>query len=190
MTYDALTMHAVRDELEHRVLGGRVDRAVLVAPRRVALEVFARPARLSVIFALEPPESRVFLDEERPRRTADRVTPFSLLLRKYVEGARILAIEQPRLERIFVFQLSTRIDDGLPQHISLIAEAMGRRSNLVLLDEDSTIMDALVRAPPATNPSRPILPHLRYVPPVRETKLDPSDDNLVGWLDDDIVKTI
>ena len=185
VTYDALTMHAVRDELERRVLGGHVDRAVLIDTRRVALEVFAHGMRLSVIFALDAGESRIFLSEDRARRATERVSPFSLLLRKYVAGAEIAAIEQPRLERLMAFQLVSRVEKAPPRRISLVAEAMGRRSNLTLVDEDGTVMDALVRAPPSTNPSRPILPHLRYVAPPRETKLDPLDDHVVRSLEDE-----
>jgi len=185
VTYDALTMHAVRDELECRVLGGHVDRAVLIDTRRVALEVFAHGMRLSIIFALDSGESRIFLSEDRARRATERVTPFSLLLRKYVAGAEIAAIEQPRLERLMAFQLVSRVEKGPPRRISLVAEAMGRRSNLTLVDEDGTVMDALVRAPPSMNPRRPILPHLRYVAPPREAKLDPIDDRLVRSLEDE-----
>jgi predicted ribosome quality control (RQC) complex YloA/Tae2 family protein len=49
-------------------------------------------------------------------------------------------------------------------------------------------MDALVRASPATNPSRPILPHLRYVPPPREAKLDPHEERLNRWLQEETAR--
>ncbi len=175
LTYDALAMHAVAAEMRERLEGGRIDRALLLGTRQVGLEIFARGARLSVVFDLAPDASRVFLTGERLRRTTDRVTPFSLLLRKYVAGSRIVSIQQPRLERLLRLSLSARVDQGVPREIELVAEVMGRRSNLVLVDEDGSIMDVLARVPPAVNPPRPLLPHLRYTPPPAESKTDPRD---------------
>lgn len=178
MTFDALAMHTVVSEMRDRLEGGRIDRALLLDARRVGLEVFARGARLSIVFDLAPDASRVLLTAERLRRLADRVTPFALLLRKYVAGSRIVSIEQPRLERLLRLGLSARIDQGLPRRVELVAEVMGRRNNLVLVDEDGSIMDALTRLPPSVNPSRPLLPHLRYTAPPSESKTDPSDPAL------------
>jgi len=183
MTYDALTMHAVTTEMRDRIEGGRIDRALLLDARRLGLEVFARGARLSIVFDLAPDASRVYLTDERLRRISDAVTPFSLLLRKYVAGSRIVSVEQPRLERLLRLCLSARVDRGVPRQIELIAEVMGRRNNLALVDEDTTIMDVLVRVPPAVNPARPLLPHLRYSLPPAETKSDPSDAGLARALE-------
>jgi predicted ribosome quality control (RQC) complex YloA/Tae2 family protein len=182
MTFDALTMHAITAEMRARLEGGRIDRALLLDRRRVGLEVFARGARFSVVFDLTPDASRLYLTHERPRRASESVTPFSLLLRKYVASSRVISIEQPRLERLLQIRLSARIDDGLPRTVELIAEVMGRRNNLVLVDEDGSIMDVLARVPPSVNPTRPLLPHLRYTPPRSETKIDPSDSGLARAL--------
>ena len=182
MPYDALAMHAVTTALRNRTEGGRIDRAVLLTARSVALEIFAKSTRPWIIFDLAPDASRVFLSEERARRMSDAVTPFSLLLRKYVAGSRIVSVEQPRLERVLRLRLSARVDHGIPRDIELVAEVMGRRTNLVLIDEDGTIMDALIRVPPAVNPSRPLLPHLRYTAPPGESKLNPEDPALAQTL--------
>jgi predicted ribosome quality control (RQC) complex YloA/Tae2 family protein len=180
VTFDALAMHAVRDEVAAAIEGGHVDTAILLDPKRVALEVFNHGARCWLVLALSSSDSRIFLTHERVRRATELITPFGLLLRKYVKGARVLAVEQPRLERILTLRLSSRPDDGLPRSIALVAEAMGRRSNLALVDEDGAIMDMLERVPPSVNPSRPLLPHQRYTLPPAETKIDPADPGLAG----------
>src|SRR5213593_3876221 len=114
MPYDALTMHAVIAEIRDRAEGGRVDRALLLGRRVVGLEVFAKGRRFSLVFDLAPEASRVFLTNDRPR-----------------------------LERLLRLRLSARVDRGIPRDLELIAEVMGRRANLVLVDEDGSIMDAL-----------------------------------------------
>src|SRR5205823_1108152 len=56
----------------------------------------------------------------------------------------------------------------------LIVEAMGRRSNLVLVDESGKILDAGRRSPPSRNSRRPVLPHLPYTLPPPQDRLSPE----------------
>src|SRR5439155_6050501 len=103
----------------------------------------------------------------------DAVTPLLLLLRKYVRGGRIVDVDQPRLERLLRIAVSTHVDEGPPHAVELFAELMGRRSNVILVDTDRTILDALIRLPPSVNAPRPLLPHLPYRVPTPENKTDP-----------------
>ncbi|HZT08204.1 MAG TPA: NFACT family protein [Chloroflexota bacterium] len=177
MSLDALALHAIRDDLNRDVLGGHVDSVWLMNPHAVCLEIFAGK-KWFVVLAPDPAEPRVYVTAERPRRDTERVTPLLLLLRKHVRGARLVEVEQPRLERLLVCRFSTRIDGEPPRRVEMVLELMGRRSNLVLVDEDGAILDALTRLPPSINPSRPLLPHLRYTPPKGENKHDPRDPAL------------
>ncbi len=181
MTFDALATHAIRDELERRIAGGHVDDVRLVDERRVALEIFG-DGRLTLVFSMIPNDPRIYLTSNKVRRGTETVTPFLLLLRKYVRGSRVAAIGQPRRERVIILRLATHPRNGASE-VLLIAEAMGRRTNLILVDEDETIMDALVRLPRAVNAARPVLPHMRYVAPPREPKLDPLDPALAPTLE-------
>ncbi len=180
MTFDAIALHAVKDELEAAVSGGRVDNVVLTGPLTLGLHVYARGGRSYMIASAEPTAAHVCLVPEPPRRASDRVTPFLLLLRKYVRDGRIIHIRQPRLERLLEFRITSYLD-GRPHEVSLIIEVMGRRSNVVLVDEDGAILDAIRHAGRDQNPGRPILPHLRYQPPpAQEDRLDPLDS--LTWL--------
>lgn len=174
-------MHAVRDEIEQEILGGHVDSAFLVDDRRLALEVF-NGRRIFLTICADPADSRVYLTPDRVRARTDAVTPFLLLMRKYVRGSRLSSIDQPRLERLYCLRFRSRPADGLPREVAMYVEAMGRRSNIILVDEDGAIMDALFRAPPSANPTRPVLPHLRYEPPPRPLKLGANNPGLPSIL--------
>jgi predicted ribosome quality control (RQC) complex YloA/Tae2 family protein len=178
LSFDALTLHAVADELRKRVVGGQVQKLVLTGPLSLGLEVYARGARTNVLISVDPQAARVCLTRERPARASEAVTPLLLLLRKYVRDGRIEGLDQPPLERILELRFSTvgadrgSDEDGV-QRACLIIEVMGRRSNAVLVSEDGTVMDALRRAGRDKNPSRPILPHLAYRPPPSQDRLNP-----------------
>ena len=173
LSFDALTLHAVADELRATVLGAQIQKVVPVGAEALGLELYGRGGRANLLVSVESSAARVCLTEERPVRASETVTPLLLLLRKYVRDGRVATIEQPTLERVLELRVTKRDDTGEPREVCLIIEVMGRRSNTVLVAEDGTILDALRRAGRDKNPSRPILPHLRYTPPPRQERLNP-----------------
>ena len=180
-SFDALSLSAVRDELEPRLVGGRIQKLVLADEMSLALEVY-RPAvgRTAVLLSADPDTGRAEVLHQLPARGVERDTPFSLLLRKHLRNARIHAVCQPRLERVLALDCESR-DTAEQQHrIRLILEAMGRRGNLVLVGEDGTILDAARRSPPSRNPRRPVLPHLRYDDPPPQQRLLPEQVSAAG----------
>ena len=173
MNFDALTVAAVGDELRAAVLGGRVQHVHHPGELALALEVYARGRSHWLYCSAHPQHARVHLVSERPPRTSDAVSPLLLLLRKYVDGARLDAVDQPALERILRLRFSRRAPDGALLRTELVVEAMGRHSNLILLEEDGSVLDAIKRITPAVSRVRTILPHRRYDPPPAPAKLDP-----------------
>jgi len=183
VSFDALTLTAVRDELEPLLTGARVQRLVMVDELCLAVECFApRTGRNNVLFSADLEQSRVQRIHQLPARGLERDTPFSLLVRKHLRNARIHSVHQPRLERVFEVRCEQRDASDRPYRVVLILEAMGRRSNLVLVDDDGMIMDAARRTPPSRS-HRPVLPHLPYQPPPPQDRVLPEDlspDDLAG----------
>jgi predicted ribosome quality control (RQC) complex YloA/Tae2 family protein len=172
LSFDALTLHAVVDELRAGFSGARIQRVGLIDEWTLTLELYNRGERASLLISADPHAARVVVTRERPERDAERVTPFLLLLRKYVRDGRLDSLSQPPLERVLELRVSKRDDEGSSSEVGLIIEVMGRRSNAVLVSEDGTIMDALRRASAEKNPIRPILPHRRYEqPPAQDRRL-------------------
>ncbi len=87
-------------------------------------------------------------------------------------------MEQPENERALRLIVSRKLDEGPPVKVGLIIETMGRHSNMVLVDEDDVIMDALKRLPPDERRERVMLPHHRYQPSRPQLKLDGADPAL------------
>ncbi|MFV9507462.1 MAG: Rqc2 family fibronectin-binding protein [Oscillochloridaceae bacterium umkhey_bin13] len=100
MYFDALTLAAVVDELRATILGGRVQRVVQTGPLSLGFELYAHGRRYHLLASAHPQLARLHLSEGRLSRGVAQDTPLLLLLRKYVLGGRIVAIEQPALERV------------------------------------------------------------------------------------------
>jgi predicted ribosome quality control (RQC) complex YloA/Tae2 family protein len=176
MSFDALTLTAVRDELAPVLAEARIQKLVFLDELSLAFEAFAPQVRRSnVLLSANLEQARVQRLRQLPGRGFERDSPFSLLIRKHLRNARIRAIQQPRLERVFELDCEQRDASGRVYTVTLIVEAMGRRSNLVLVDTDGSIMDAARRTPPSRNPRRPILPHAPYTPPPPQDRLFPEE---------------
>jgi predicted ribosome quality control (RQC) complex YloA/Tae2 family protein len=170
MYFDALTMAAMADELRARILGGRVQKVLLPDDLSIGLEVYAHGERRYLLGSVHPEYARLHLAGEKLRRGVEKLTPLVLLLRKYVRGGRIVAIEQPPFER--VLHIGVQHPKG---NTTLVVEVMGRYSNIVLVAEEGLILDSIKRVGPEMSRYRIILPQRLYVLPPPQSKLDPTD---------------
>ncbi len=107
--FDALAAAAVADELAATILDGRIQRIGLVNRRTLAAEVYAGGRRRALIASADDRDARIHLAPAMPSLDADLITPFGLLLRKYLRGGIIGAIEQPPLERVIVLSIAKRL---------------------------------------------------------------------------------
>lgn len=189
--YDALTIAAIVDELATGMPGARIQRVSHADALTVVLEVYAQRRRRWLTLSADSNNARLLLATESGERDADHVTPLLLLLRKYVRGGQIVAVTQPRHERVVQFSIAKPAaderDDGESSetdlgndpdepdliYSELVIEMMGRRSNIMLLDEDGRIRDAIKRVPQTMSRVRPIQPGKPYVPPPPQHKVDP-----------------
>ena len=157
--FDALTAAAMVDELSATLVGGRVQEVVLVDELAVGLEVYARHLRHYLLLSADAEQARVQLADDKLRRGPERPLPLVLLLRKHLRGARLERVTQPGFERILRFEF-----EGPEGPLTLVAEGMGRRSNIIAIDGEGTVMEAIKRVRPEQS-RRPVLPRSPYVPP-------------------------
>jgi predicted ribosome quality control (RQC) complex YloA/Tae2 family protein len=111
--YDILTIAAIADELSATLVDGRIQRIGAVDPRTIAAEVYAGGQRRAIVASADDRGARLRLADLLPSLDPALVTPFILLLRKYVRGGVIIGIEQPPLERIVRISIAKRL---LPDH--------------------------------------------------------------------------
>ena len=173
MNFDALTVSAICHELRTTVLGGRIQHVHHPEELTLAIEIYAQGRSRWALLSAHPERARAHLTTTRPQRTSDEVTPLLLLLRKYVDGARLDAVEQPPFERVIRLRFSKHAPGGEVWRTDLVAELMGRLSNLILVDEDGAVMDSIKRVPASMNRVRTVLQRQRYDGPPPQDKLTP-----------------
>ena len=108
---------------------------------------------------------------DAPRENPQQAPMFCMFLRKYLTGALISDVSQPGGDRIAELTLDCTDEFGYPSRRRLIAELMGRYSNVILVDSDGRIMECLKRVDASMSPARQILPGLFYRYPELQGKL-------------------
>ena len=172
MSIDGLFTASIACEISKRITGGRIDKVSMPDRHRVAISI-RHPRIAHVLVASVHPEwprlsltHQDFDDPEPP-------PAFCSVLRRHLLGGRIRGIRQPGLERLLVVQVERRDERG---HMSLkdfVIELMGKHSNMLLLDSDSsTIIDCARHITSRVNRYRELLPGRPYVLPPSQGKAD------------------
>lgn len=118
-----------------------------------------------------PPEPRLELRDDQPSG-AVAGSRFQELLRARAAGP-LVAAEQPALDRVARLRFGPSEGFVRTAPVVLVAELTGRNGNLILLDEEDTILGAAREIGPELNRYRQVRPGLRYVPPPPYEKFDP-----------------
>ena len=161
MPLDAICLRALTNELKGQLLGARIDK--VQQPARDQIVLLLR-GNLRLLLNAGPNQPRVQLTEVLRENPAEPPM-LCMLLRKHLVGGRITEIEQSGLERIVTFTVRSVNELGESGTKKLVLEAMGRRSNLLLLDEDDRILDCMRRVEFEVSGARALLPGLYYQDP-------------------------
>ena len=166
MPFDAFSISLLTRELNDNLANGRIGKIFQPDQETVIITVFHPfPRReLNLLISVHPRFFRTHLVTDRPGNPL-QPPAFCMLLRKYLQGGRILRLEQPSWERMINFQIEVYdTEEGLTTY-ALVFEAMGRSSNLLLVNGEGMILDALKRLPATPRREREIIPGKPYTPP-------------------------
>ena len=177
MPLDAICLQAVVEELRPQLLNLRIDKVQQPARDQVILLLRGNKRLLLNAGANAP---RIQL-KETARDNPAEPPMFCMLLRKHLVGARVADITQPLLERLVRLELDITDDFGQPGKRTLVLEAMGRRSNLILLDGEGRIIDCMRRVDADMSAQRQVLPGLYYEPPASVGRLPITEESEEGF---------
>ena len=173
MAFDAGMLSCVVHELVGVSRGGRIEKIY-------------QPERDEIILQMRTYEGgkRLLINagSNCPRisfTTAQRENPmqapmFCMLLRKHLTGACLSDIEQIGFERVVKLTFDCRDEMGFECKKYLIAEVMGKYSNLIFADERMKVIASLKTIDFTTSSLRQVLPGMTYELPPAQEKLDPT----------------
>ncbi|MBR6424720.1 MAG: NFACT family protein, partial [Oscillospiraceae bacterium] len=172
MPFDAVLLRAVRQELQSRALGAKIDKVQQPERDAIVLQLRSMGGGGRLLLCASPNRARIHFTEAAMENPS-APPMFCMLLRKHLVGGKLVAIEQPEMERALTLHLECTDEMGEPTQKRLIVELMGRNSNVILVDAEGRIVDALRRVDYEMSEKRQVLPGLFYHEPPQQEKLDP-----------------
>ncbi len=167
MPFDTMATLAVTEELKQLLEGSEVIKVYQTEDQRVFLALRKPGKRFFLEISLHPKRFYAISVEDHPP-FPPTPPPFCMVLRKHLESACLQHIETLGLERVILFTFQR---EGKTRQ--MVAELMGRWSNLLLLGEEGIIIDCLKHIGASQNSLRQCLPGLPYTPPPSTGKPDP-----------------
>ena len=177
MPLDAISLRALVEELRPQLLNLRIDKVQQPARDQVVLLLRGNKRLLLNAGANAPRLQLTNLLRDNPAEPP----MFCMLLRKHLVGARVADITQPGLERLVRMELDVTDDFGQPGRRTLVLEAMGRRSNLILLDGEGRVIDCMRRVDAEMSAARQVLPGLFYEQPASTGRLPFLEETEEGF---------
>lgn len=183
MAIDGMTLSLLRREIGEKLIDSRVEKINQPSKDEIMISMRGSKGNYKLLFSANAGTARVQITQNVPENPA---TPpmLCMLMRKLLGSARLIDIRQRAFERILFFDFKGTDELGDDVVYTLAAEVMGRHSNVILLNSEGKIIDALKRVGMDKSSVRQILPGLEYVLPPAQDKI-PLDSNA-----DEIVKRV
>lgn len=141
MAFDGITTKAVITELQQTLIGGKINKIFQPTKNEIILSIYNQ-ANYTLLLSANPDDCRIHLTTHT-KPNPQNAPNFCMLLRKYLIGAKIIAISTYDLERTIQlkFECYNELNDLVIR--KLFVQIMSRQSNLVLTNENHIIIDSL-----------------------------------------------
>ena len=170
MALDGVFLRHLKEEIGTSLLGTRVDRVFQPNRDELILAFRGFSAAYKLLISARANSARINLTTI-PVENPQQPPMLCMLLRKKLQGAKLLEITQPDLERALMLKFDSVNELGDHVELTLAVEIMGRYSNIILVDENGKIIDALKRVDAEMSSERLVLPGLLYRLPPPQDKL-------------------
>lgn len=172
MAFDGITVAALTHELRTNLLGGRIAKIAQPETDELLLTIKTPEGQKRLYISASASLPLLYLTQEN--KPSPMTAPnFCMLLRKHIGNGRIVAISQPKLERIIHFDIEHLDELGDLCRKRLIIEIMGKHSNIIFCDDKGMIIDSIKHVPAHMSSVREVLPGREYFIPDTMEKLDP-----------------
>ena len=176
MPFDAIFMTALAGELRQALTGGKVDKLYQPARDEAVLHMRAGRDNVRLLLSASPAHPRAQLTRV-PRENPETPPMFCMLLRKYLGSGKLVSIRQQGLDRILFLDFETVNEFSDPTTVTLAIEIMGRHSNLIVINREGIIIDAIKRVDLEMSSVRQVLPGMRYELPPAEPRYSLVEDD-------------
>ena len=173
MSFDGFFLHHLTKELQDELLYGRIQKVNQPFEHELVLTIRNNRKNYKMLLSAHPVFGRLQItktDFQNPQ------TPntFTMIMRKYLQGAVIENITQIENDRVLEIAFSNKNEIGDNIKVTLVVEIMGKHSNIILIDKaESKIIESIKHIGFSQNSYRIILPGSTYIAPPKTDAKNP-----------------
>ena len=171
MAFDGVTIRGIVQELNNKILAGRIYKIAQPEKDELLLTIKVSGGQYRLVLSADASLPLIYLTQEN-KKSPVTAPNFCMLLRKHLQNGRIVAIEQPGLERVIRFEIEHLDEMGDLCRKTLAMELMGKHSNIIFYDEDKKILDSIKHVSGMVSSVREVLPGRTYFIPETVDKKD------------------
>lgn len=183
MAFDGIVTAAACYELSGLLKNGRIDKITQCESDEITMGIYAAGEHFTLLLSANAANPRFHLTTKK-KEAPLIAPPFCMVLRKYIQGGRILDIKQSGYDRVVTFTIEHANEMGDFGRYRLVIEIMSRHSNIILLNESDRILDSIKHIDSSINSYREVMPGRPYIAPPPQEKISPASLDAVASIFD------
>lgn len=169
MPLDGLFLHFLKNDIAASAIGSRVEKVHQPAKDELVLLLRNRNGSSKLLISASANSPRIHFTANAPENPKSPPM-FCMLLRKHLTGAVLSDVRQAGLDRILFLDFDCTNEIGDKTRLSLCVEIMAKHSNIILINEENVIVDAVKRIDFTKSEIRQILPGMAFSLPPSQGK--------------------
>ena len=172
MAFDAGMLACTLHELKTAALGARIEKVYQPERDEIVLQMRSFAGGRRLLINAGSGNARIGFTETQ-KENPQNPPMFCMLLRKYLQGAKLAEVSQADFDRVAFLGFDTRDELGFECRRYLICELMGKYSNVIFADGDKKVISALRTSEFSPDSLRPLLVGMTYALPPSQDKANP-----------------
>ena len=172
MAFDAGMLACALSEIRRVALGARIEKVYQPERDEIVLGMRSHEGGKRLSINAGSGNGRIGFTETA-KENPQNPPMFCMLLRKYLQGAKLSEVTQADFDRVAYLGFDTRDEMGFSCKRYLIVELMGRYSNIIFADGDKRIINALRVSDLSFDSRRQLVAGMIYQEPEKQDKADP-----------------
>ena len=174
MAFDGIYLYALARQISQEALNSRVEKIHQPSKEEIVIWLRSPAGRCRLLCCANPSAPRIQLTGLNPENP--KIPPqFCTLLRKHLSTGKLVGVRQEGLDRVLHLDFEAINELGDVVTLTLTIEIMGRHSNLILVNQEGKVLDAIRRVGEEQSSVRLLLPGVTYRPAPAQHKLNPFE---------------
>ena len=173
MALDGITLGFIKNEISEYLLGAKVEKVYQPSKCELVFLMRTRSGAYRLYMSAQAISPRIHITSQT-LENPQKPPMLCMLLRKRLVGATLTEINQVSLDRVLELCFDATDEIGDKVKLKVFIEIMAQRSNIVLVNENGKVIDAVKRVDETKSTYREVLPGGTYLLPPSQNKLNIS----------------